>query len=245
MIGVLRIGSPRSRRTGRRYGNFAEVDVWLGSVEGSDDVDAHHALLDDAERARARRYRFERDRIRFVNRRGFVRSVLAEYLGIEPAAVRICTSHQGRPELEAGLDLVFNASHSEGMAAVAVTRGRPVGVDIERARQVEDALNLAQGLFSQCEVEVLRSAPEDQQSAVFLTFWTRKESYVKAVGAGLVIPLDAFDVTSEDDGVLRPRGPSGHLPFGAADFTHTKGYVGAVTLAGRYVRPRVSLMATA
>lgn len=240
MTGVLRIEAPRDSGPGSGHDDSADVDVWLSSVEPKKDSDACHDLLDDAERVRAERYHFERDRLRYVNRRAFVRSVLAHYLGIEPAMVRIRTSQHGRPELDAASDLVFNASHSEGLTAVALTSGRSVGVDIERLRHVEGALELARGLFRPCELEAVRSAPTAQRSAVFLAFWTRKESYVKAVGRGLSIPLDTFDVTSVVDGVLRPRASSGLLPFAAAEFTH-EGYVGAVTLAGEYVRPRVWL----
>ena len=117
-------------------------------------------MLDEAERAQVGRFRFDRDRVRFVLRRAFARRVLARYLGVHPAAVGIRTSPLGRPELDPSCGLAFNTSHSDGMAVVAVAHGQRVGVDIERVREIDGALDIAEGLFEAREVEWLRSVSE-------------------------------------------------------------------------------------
>jgi 4'-phosphopantetheinyl transferase len=196
-------------------------------------------VLDASELARAERFRFERDRVRFVLRRAFARRVLARYLGVDPSAVTIRRTATGRPELDPPGAISFSTSHSDGTSVIALASGAPVGVDIERLRPIPDAMGIAQGLFAEQEVELLRSVPPASRSRIFLTLWTRKESVVKALGGGLSIALDGFLVLSDgDDEVGRPRSRWGTLPFAFAQLDEPRGYIGAVTVAGAQVAIR-------
>jgi 4'-phosphopantetheinyl transferase len=190
--------------------------------------------LDDDERARAAGFRFERDRRRFIGRRTFLRRVLACYLGIAPATVRYRVTSMGRPELYRASGVSFSVSHSEGFAVVAVVRDRWVGVDIERLRAIPDALDL-----SGREHDTLCATPTNDRSTAFLRLWTRKESYVKAQGAGLSMRLDGFDALDGDDG--RPpvlwAGP-GSTEFALADLLGLPGYAGSVAVSGTQVAPQ-------
>jgi len=207
-----------------------EVQVWL---EWIDDAPAAigMALLDDGERARAGRFRFERDGRRFVARRAFLRRVLAGYVGAAPRSLRYRTSANGKPELAEPSGVAFNTSHADGLAVVAVATDCQVGVDVERARPVPDCLDIARRLFSARERERVESAPASQRSEAFLRIWTRKEAYVKFVGTGLSMPLDAFDVL---DGRVRPSRP-GEAPETSPRLHALElpdGYVGALALTG-------------
>ncbi len=217
-------------------GATGDVHVWSDPADETGDIGSGLTLLDDADRARADRFRFERDRARFVLRHAFARRVLGRYLGVEPAAVAIRMSASGKPELRPPCGISFSLSHADDMTVVTVTRGRCVGVDVERLRHIDDAIGIAEGLFAKPEVEMLRSVPLAARSRVFLTLWTRKESFVKALGGGLSIPLDGFAVLAQGDSVVgRPRGPFGALPFTFAQLLKPHGYVGSVTVAGARV----------
>jgi 4'-phosphopantetheinyl transferase len=223
-----------------------EVKLWLRSVEAGTGTNERMRLLDEREQARAAQFRFERDRVRFVARRAFVRSILARYLGVDPQEVRIRTSTMGRPGLAEDSDVSFNTSHSDGVVAVAVARGCRVGVDIERVRSVGDALAIAEGLFTQREIESLLSVPEPSRSKAFLTLWTRKESLVKAIGDGLSLPLNSFEMPLHENGQVRwVRDRQQQPPCAFVDLRQLEGYVGAVTLVGTTVRPRLSVIAVA
>lgn len=130
----------------------------------------------------------------------------------------------------------FNASHSDGLAVVAVARGRRIGVDIELVRHLDDAMDVAAGQFTEREIGWLRASPQSSYSEAFLALWTRKESYVKAVGGGLSIPLDSFDCsTVGDGGVGRPQDASGVLPYAFIELDGPDGFVGAITVEGTRV----------
>ncbi|MBS2031484.1 MAG: 4'-phosphopantetheinyl transferase superfamily protein [Deltaproteobacteria bacterium] len=151
------------------------------------------ALLDDAELARASRFKHERDRRRFVRSHAALRSTLALALGIDPRALVFTEGAHGRPELTDGA-LRFSLSHSGGIALVALAR-RAVGVDAEAIR-AGPHLEVAR-FFSAREQAALAAVPNDERCAAFFRAWVRKEAYLKARGTGLQAPLHAFDVSLE------------------------------------------------
>jgi len=218
-------------------GNLAHgpvrVDVWLASVEFDDDVLANKARLDDAERARADRFRFRRDADRFVNRRAFRREVLARYVGVDPADLRFDSSDHGRPGLRGRDGLSFSCSHAAGLAVVAVLRDGVVGVDVEHCRPVPDATAIATGLLHPSEAGIIRSLAEADRAAAFLQLWTRKEAVAKADGAGLSLRLDAWAVTGEDQGeTTRASVRIDHIPYTVVDVCLPEPYVAAVAVRG-------------
>jgi 4'-phosphopantetheinyl transferase len=216
------------------------VDVWSVRVDEREHLAEFLGQLDDQEQARAARFRFERDRSRFVARRTFLRRVLSGYVGVPPARIRYRTSATGRPELQPPCEIHFNTSHADGLALVAVTRERLVGVDVERLRPIADALDLARRFYSRPEYEYLESVPHAGRSEAFLRIWTRKESYVKALGAGMSMPFDAFDVLDGHsdlaDRLPRPN-PGASLVFTALD--GFAGHVGAVATSGTDVAVKI------
>ena len=151
--------------------------------------------LDVAERERAARFRYDRDRNRFIARRGQLRELLGRDLGIPPAALRLAEDSRGKPVLLDDPELHFNLSHSNGRALIATARGSAVGCDIAWRDPELACRKVAKRLFAPAEYEALTRLPPAQWVAGFFNCWTRKEAYVKALGLGLSYPLDAFTVT--------------------------------------------------
>ncbi len=154
-------------------------------------------LLAPAEREREAAFRFQRDRDRFAAARGTLRLVLGQYLRADPASLALATAAYGKPYLSApaAADLQFNLSHDDDLALIAVARGRPVGVDLERVRPDVPMLAIAEQFFAPDEVETLRRLPAERRPAAFFAGWTRKEAFVKARGDGLSLRLDRFAVS--------------------------------------------------
>lgn len=174
-----------------------EVHVWRITLEPPPAGLARLAArLSPDERRRAARFHFERDRRRFHAARGALREVLAGYLGEEPERLGFVEGLHGKPGLAQahGGELRFNLSHSGELALCAVSR-RELGVDIEQLRALPDAGALARRFFSADETAALEALPATERLSAFFRCWTRKEAYLKAVGAGLLQPLDGFDVS--------------------------------------------------
>jgi 4'-phosphopantetheinyl transferase len=159
-----------------------------------DRAPADEHLLADDERERASRYRFERDRRRFVSGRATLRRLLADYLDCEPAEVELAYGPYGKPFVQRP-DLSFNVSHSASCALFAFAPGFEVGIDVELPAGQKDYDRVASQFFSPCEVARFRAQPPASRPLAFLRCWTRKEAYIKARGEGLQLPLHDFDVT--------------------------------------------------
>jgi len=84
--------------------------------------------------------------------------------------------------------------------------------------QIEDnpnLLNVAWRYFSKPEIKQLRALINiDRQLEQFFELWTLKESFIKACGLGLSLPLDkfTFDIDNERIDFSQPKL---HLPEGA------------------------------
>ncbi|MDX1378156.1 MAG: 4'-phosphopantetheinyl transferase superfamily protein [Anaerolineales bacterium] len=193
--------------------NINQVDIWLVSTKASlDTVQQAESSLSADETQRAAKFRFEKDRIRFVISHVALRDVLSRYLHIEPREISFTVGEYGRPSVGSIQNLDFNLSHSGDYALIAIARGRKVGVDVECFRDELEIEKIARRFFSQNENDELMSLPPDQQQIGFFNCWTRKEAYIKAHGLGLSLPLDGFDVSlsPNEPAKLRATRPNAH-----------------------------------
>jgi 4'-phosphopantetheinyl transferase len=160
-------------------------------------------LLSPDELARADRFAHARLRRRFVAGRGQLRLLLARYLHAVPEEIVFAYSPSGKPTLGTAPSgpppLEFNVAHSEDLALMAFTRGRRLGVDVERVREMPDLEEMARRFFAPSELAALLALPAAQQTAAFFRIWTRKEAFLKATGEGLSRPLDSFSVAPAVD----------------------------------------------
>ncbi len=179
--------------------DLGEIHVWRVSLDQTEScLQSLQQTLSTDERTKADRFRFPKDRSQFIVSRGALRAILSRYLNISSHILRFDYNPYGKPSLivtQGGNTLRFNLSHSRGMALIAITKNRDIGVDIEGINPNFSGLEIAEKFFSPLENSVLRSLPEHLQATAFFTCWTRKEAYIKAVGKGLSIPLNQFDVS--------------------------------------------------
>jgi 4'-phosphopantetheinyl transferase len=162
------------------------------------------ALLSPDERDRASRYRFDRDRRRFMACRAWLRSLLGDRLAIPLEDVRFLTGEYGKPAVKGGVE--FNLSHSGEWAVCAIAEGIPVGIDIEVCRETPDAEDIASLYFTADEYGLLRAGGDGEIAKRFLALWTRKEAYIKALGCGLYMELNQFTVGLDADFVSGEQG---------------------------------------
>lgn len=156
------------------------------------------AWLSNEERARADRFLRAEDRWRFIESHVALRLILARYGGWQPQDLIFGQDAGGKPVLathqRAGLH--FNLSHSGSLALVGISCAASIGVDVEAIRPIDDPLPIARAHFHRNEVEVLTQTPQALRKQAFFRLWTRKEAVVKALGTGLMLALDGFDVST-------------------------------------------------
>jgi 4'-phosphopantetheinyl transferase len=175
-----------------------EIHLWFtfpGEAGDPQTPSSVHPLLDEEEQARMARLRFPEGRRLFGASHALVRTTLSHYSEIPPEEWRFVKNAHGKPSVDPALytsPLSFSLSHTRGVAVVAVTHGVDVGADVERADRNVDAARLAGRFFSPEEAAALQEISPDRLRDRFFLYWTLKESYIKARGIGLSLPLDSF-----------------------------------------------------
>lgn len=97
----------------------------------------------------------------------------------------------GKPYIQDVSNFHFNISHS-GNWVVCATDNKPIGLDIELIKPIN--LEVAKRFFTAEEYEYIINQPPDNQLSCFYDFWTLKEAYIKAIGKGLLVPLNSFSI---------------------------------------------------
>lgn len=215
------------------------VDLWKARLNLPEvSLRLLEQTLSSDERTRAERFRFDRDRRRFIAARGQLRMILGRYVEVDPQALVFSYGLHGKPFLAQPFRTApkFNLSHSGELALVAVTLNREIGIDLEEIRCFDNAERLAERFFSRRENAALRALPETERLAAFYCCWTLKEAYVKATGNGLATATGSFDVVvdrAEPASLLSVEASSEEASlWSLLRLAPAPGYAGAVAVEG-------------
>ncbi|MBD0321440.1 MAG: 4'-phosphopantetheinyl transferase superfamily protein [Gemmatimonadetes bacterium] len=107
-------------------------------------------------------------------------------------------------------------------------------MDLEAVRPVPEAESIIESFFSPAERRAFLTVPAEARDGAFFACWTRKEAFIKALGGGLSIPLDDFDVTlapGEPARLLAVRGLSAD-EWTLREIDPGPGWAGAVAVEG-------------
>lgn len=134
--------------------------------------------------------------VRYVNVKDAYRSLLGELLirkyliqvlNIPNENILFRKNEYGKPFVD--FDIHFNISHSDEWVVCAISN-HPVGIDIERISEID--IKIAEQFFHENEYIWLQSKAQNSQVSSFFELWTIKESYIKAIGKGMYIPINSF-----------------------------------------------------
>jgi 4'-phosphopantetheinyl transferase len=203
----------------------SEVHVWLSTPEAVTDPErlAYYAsILSPEERERYQRFHFDKDRHLFLVSHALVRKVLSSYIDIEPSVWQFSGNEFGRPEIaspDLSLSLRFNLTHTPGLAACVVTLNADCGIDAEEIRARGDQTGIAEKMFAAAEQAELKQLEGQVFLERFLTYWTLREAYCKALGVGIAHSKKDYSFELEANGRygIRLESPSsgqdGHWHF--------------------------------
>jgi 4'-phosphopantetheinyl transferase len=157
----------------------------------------YRGILSRDEQSRSRAFVMENDRTCYVLSRILKRVVLSRYLELESEAIRFERNAYGKPDIgnrqnQTDIHVSFNLSHTKNLIVLAVSHGNAVGIDVENPKLRKAPLDIANDVFSLQEAQELQNVPDKMKDQRFFQYWTLKESYIKARGQGLSIPLDLF-----------------------------------------------------
>ena len=235
------------------------LHVWRVDLDSAARDEARVAswsrLLSQEEQRKAAAFHLDGHRREYIVAHAALRELLGRSLGVEPAAVCLTVRP---PEVGGGagaaptkpsvvraeggagsvLDLRFNLSHTAGVALIALTVGREVGVDVERNRPLKEMEAMVHSVFSEEEMRMWLQLPAIERFAAFYRVWTRKEAYLKAIGLGLyrllrdvTVPVSVERIAGASQG--RPvRDLAGKGTWQVADVEVESGYSAAVCWEG-------------
>jgi 4'-phosphopantetheinyl transferase len=193
-------------------------------------------LLTSQEKARAARFRFQRDQNCYILTRGALRLLLGDYLHLSPENVAFAVGEHGKPSLAprqtSAQPIEFNVSHSGAYSLFAFAHNRAVGVDVEQVRPRNSLELVAKHHFSAEEREALLELASDELLQRFYRCWTRKEAYMKATGKGVALGLKSFAVSTNASARLLWTDHGDAERWQMTDVSPGAGYLGTVCVEG-------------
>ncbi len=167
--------------------------LWFGYPDDVVDEAAREScalLLSEDERARWQTFRFDNSRREYLTSRALMRFALSQYQSLAPEAWRFQVNAYGKPSPEPECGLRFNLSNSPGLVVCLVSHGVEVGVDLEPYERAAEIAQLSGTVFSPLELSQFEELHGTEKTDRALSLWTLKESYIKARGMGLSLPLN-------------------------------------------------------
>lgn len=137
-------------------------------------------------RNRLQRFHRKEDALRGLGGEVLVRWLACSRLNLANDQVVFARAQHGKPFIEGCPELQFNVSHA-GKWVLCAMDAEPLGVDIEEMRSID--LEVGRICFSEQEFAALMQCPEKERLDSFYELWTLKESFAKADGRGLNLPL--------------------------------------------------------
>lgn len=165
-----------------------------------------HSLLDPQQTRKASTIRSPVRRHQYVQCVALLRMLLQERTGLPADKITFCKGEFDKPLLSgpaAATGITFNISHSGPLAVIAISSESVVGVDIEQIKPARNTMEIADQFFVPAELHAIKTLNPDRQINAFYSCWCRKESFIKATGMGMRLPLNRFAVNVEPEAAAR------------------------------------------
>lgn len=206
-----------------------EVHLWETSLSVGDDEARHdESLLSPDERRYAAKFTDARAKSQFIVSRAKLRELLGKYAGQEPQNLRFGMTTEGKPFLTSAREFEFNLTHSGDLVLYGIAHSRPVGVDVERVREMPRAIELARRFMTPEEYECIAAAPAETRDREFLSLWVKREGSGKAYGVGVWKVLESGKKDGEAPPPRNPLFARITEDYGCKVIDYSEKYVAAV-----------------
>lgn len=142
------------------------------------------------------RLRRKEDAVRTLVGDVLIRTLIKKYLSVNIDVITFNINKYGKPYMEMFPEFHFNLSHSGEWVVCAIDRF-PIGIDVEKIKLTD--CKVAEHFFTEKENHYLNSRSGRERIEGFFNLWTLKESYLKATGKGLSVPLNSFSILISDE----------------------------------------------
>lgn len=174
------------------------LEIYILKIDKYLEKDVFNRLLcfvSDEKRKRINKfYRFE-DAQRSLLGDVLSRFAIYKRTGLRNDELTFRINEYGKPLLSKLNTVHFNISHA-GRWVVCAIDDNPVGIDVEVIKAID--FIIAEKFFSNQEYKLLKNQREDIKLKYFYLIWSLKESYIKAEGKGLSIPLNSFTIEMQN-----------------------------------------------
>lgn len=138
----------------------------------------------------------EKDRNRSLGA-GIALDHALETYGLKEKSVEYEFGEWGKPSLKYQPNIYFSLSHS-GDYAICSIGDKPIGNDIELIKH--GRLKVADRFFAKEELDWMYAVQDEEEiTQRMFRIWTMKESFLKATGKGISLPLGDFAVIVAED----------------------------------------------
>ena len=180
-----------------RTKNPAQIEIWISPVDALATAWSTDDLLTPEEISNFSRIRVADARNSARAGRMLLRTALSEAVSgeIAPRQWRFLALPGCKPTVTADMPIFhFSVTHTERLAAVAISPTLQVGIDAETIEQTLDARVMSE-FSSAREQKTLRDLRPAESSREFIRLWTLKEAYVKMTGRAAETDLSSLDLS--------------------------------------------------
>ncbi|WP_428817973.1 4'-phosphopantetheinyl transferase family protein (plasmid) [Clostridium butyricum] len=166
-----------------------------------------------------------------------IRSIISDKLNVKNNKIQFKRTNYGKPYLDNTLNFHFNISHSGDYVVCAIDKNI-IGIDIEEKKDI-DYESIAKNFFCNDEIEFILEGNYDERLTKFYRMWTLKESYVKANGKGLSIPLNSFSIKIDEGKEIKLIATKDKEKYGFKTLSKELGYEISVCSLGEEITNEV------
>ena len=183
---------------------FVVVDLTEAERPTKGAAEPFMELLSPQEQKKLNAYRFDMDFSRGLTGQMLVRAGVLRFAGATSlSGFEFHRNHHNRPYCEwNGMpwSVDYNVTHHGDCVAMVMAENERVGIDITKIETTIDDCPVAEFLsfyeeqFTPNELKYIQGGLTDFECLKRFHFlWSLKESYVKAIGCGIVVPLDLIE----------------------------------------------------